>query len=71
MNNPTNPSVSDARKLAEKHGLQRCIVFFAGADDRVGYASYGMTRGLCEGTRRVADAMWDTYVSELMREARR
>jgi len=58
----TYPSVSDARSLAKKHGLQRCIVFFTGADGRIGYASYGADKHLCESTRDVADSLWEPYI---------
>lgn len=57
----TYPRISDASKLAKQHGLLRCIVFYTGADGRIGYASYGQTRALCESTRKVADAMWEQY----------
>lgn len=64
----TTPSIGEARRLAMKHDLQRCIVFFTAADGRAGYVSYGKTRALCEGTRRVADAMWDGFTDAVVHE---
>ncbi len=57
----SKPSIGEARTLATKHDLERCIVFFTTADGRAGYVSYGKTRALCGGTQLIADAMWDRF----------
>ena len=56
-----DPSVNDARALARKHNLARCVVFFTTSNGRIGYASYGKTRQLCDSTRQLADRMWDHW----------
>jgi hypothetical protein len=70
MAKPTYPSVSDARRIAKQHDLLRCVVFFTGVDGRIGYASYGKTRQLCDSTRSVADALWNKYGALTAKEAR-
>lgn len=65
---PTYPSIAEAREIAARHNLSRCIVFFEAGDGRIGYASYGKTRVLCESTRRIADKMWDDFAELVVRE---
>lgn len=65
----TYPAVSEVRKLAKKHELLRCVVFFTAADGRMGYTSFGKTQSLCESTRRVADGLWSKYRELTNREA--
>ena len=64
----STPSIGEARSLATKHDLQRCIVFFTTADGHVGYASYGKTRALCEGTQRIADDLWENFKDAVVHE---
>ena len=51
-----HPTVDDARSLGKIYDLERVVILWQkGA--RTGYASYGQTCALCDGTRRIADAM--------------
>jgi hypothetical protein len=59
------PSVAEVKRLAQKHGLRRCIVLFETAGGRPGYASYGQTPMLCNDTRTIADQMFDVLEEEL------
>ncbi len=56
--NPT-PEVAVARDAAGKFGADRCVVLYTLPDGRIGYASYGSTKPLCDETKRLADKLYD------------
>lgn len=59
-----DPKVSEARSLAAKYSKTRVIVIMV--DDDAGtieYASYGKTKKLCDDTKRLADAAYETILS--------
>ncbi len=51
--------VSDAKQLATREKLKRCVIWYQLEDGRVGYASYGKTRDLCQSTRLIMDDVFD------------
>lgn len=58
------PTVEDAKKLAQKYGKDGVIIFhfkFHRADKEGGwgYASYGKNKNLCKRVKRLADLMAD------------
>ena len=64
-------TIDEAKNLAAQYGLVRVIVYFEQADGKIGYTSYGKTKALCEGTRRIADGMWDRFGAGCAKEATR
>ncbi len=56
--NPS-PQVAVARDFGKKFGADRVVIFYALPDGRVGYASYGETKALCDTAGEVADAVLD------------
>lgn len=65
--NPS-PEVAAARDFANKFGCRRVIVLCEQEDGRFGYVSYGKTRKLCDGTKRIADALLGEFEYELIAE---
>ena len=55
----TTPEVTDARTLAKRHVLRRCVILFETHEGRVGYASFGETKEMCKSTRRIMDEFFD------------
>ena len=64
-------TIDEAKNLAAQYGLVRVIVYFERDDGMVGYTSYGKTKALCKGTRRIADKMWDHFGAGCAKEATR
>jgi len=62
--NPS-PEVAVARDAAKRLGdiagvnVSRCIVTYTTEDGRVGYASFGATKALCDDAKRLGDAIFD------------
>lgn len=58
--NPS-PEVAVARDVAAKinKNVDRVIILYTTDDGRMGYASYGKTKPLCEQTRKLADAVYE------------
>lgn len=69
--NPT-PEVAVARDSAKRlgdlagHQVTRCVVVYELDDGRIGYASYGATKNLCNSARAWADEMlqWSEDIPE-------
>lgn len=62
--NPS-PEVAVARDAAKKLGdASMCIVLWVTPDKKVGMASYGKTRALCDAAKRIADDVWDAVVAD-------
>lgn len=55
----TMPSIGDAKQLAAKNRLRRCVILFETEEGQVGYSSYGKTRALCQSTREIMDEIFD------------
>ena len=53
------PSVGDAKSLAKRSNLRRCVILFETDEGQVGYASYGKTKELCKATREIMDELFD------------
>jgi hypothetical protein len=62
--NPS-PEVAAARDFGKKFGADQVIVLFRLADGRLGYASYGKTRALCDATKELADAALEAVEGKL------
>lgn len=62
--NPS-PEVAVARDAANKLGdASMCIVLWVTPDEKVGMASYGKTRALCDAARIIADEVWNAVVED-------
>ena len=61
--NPS-PQVAVARDFGVKFGANRVIIFYVTPDNRVGYASYGKTKHLCDEAKIVADRCFDAIEEE-------
>jgi len=59
------PRAAEVKRLAQRHGLRRCVVLFETADGRPGYASYGQSKKLCDDTQIIADILFDVFGEEL------
>jgi hypothetical protein len=53
------PSIQNAKSIAKRHKLRRCVILFETDAGQVGYSSYGETKALCESTREVMDEHFD------------
>jgi len=58
--NPS-PQVAAARDFGKAHNCKQVIIFFVQEDGRVGYASYGKNRALCDNARDIAENVWDAF----------
>ena len=58
------PTISETKAIAERKGLRRCVILFQLADGRVGYASYGKTKELCNSTRVIMDNTFNALEAE-------
>ena len=56
--NPS-PKVACARDFANKFDQKMVIIFHIDGKGRIGYASYGETRALCDEAKNVADQLFD------------
>ena len=62
--NPS-PEVAVARDAAKKLGdASMCIVLWVASDEKVGMASYGKTKALCDAAKRIADDVWNVITTE-------
>lgn len=59
------PTIDDARRLAQRDGLLRCVVLFQLSGGRVGYASYGRIRQLCDSTASIIDRVFETVAIDM------
>lgn len=57
--NPS-PEVALARDAAKKLGANRVVILFTTAEDKIGYASYGETRALCDETKKLAEKVYQS-----------
>lgn len=59
------PEVAAARDFGKRFGARRVVILFESEDGRIGYASYGKTRVLCDETKGVADAAYEAFGESL------
>ena len=62
--NPS-PEVAAARDFGKKFGADQVVILFRLKDGRLGYASYGETRALCDRAREWADVAMDAAADYL------
>jgi len=62
--NPS-PQVAAARDFGKKFGKNQVIILHFDKDGRVGYASYGETKSLCDNTKKIADKIFDWLMDDL------
>lgn len=55
--NPS-PEVAVARDAAAKLDAPIAIVFYVTRDRKLGYASYGETKALCDEAKKIAENAW-------------
>lgn len=55
--NPT-PEVAVARKAAERLRAPICVVVYVTRDQKLGVASYGETKALCQQARKLAEHLF-------------
>lgn len=60
--NPS-PKVAHARSFGKAFDCPQVIVLFVQRDGRLGYASYGERKKLCDETRKLADAAFDAALA--------
>lgn len=65
--NPS-PEVAVARDFAQKVGANRVVIMWDTPDGKMGYASYGKNRGLCDSAKRIAEWLWRPFGESLVEE---
>ena len=64
-----SPKVADCREIARKWGKQQVIVL--AVDRKAGtleMTSYGETRALCDGAKRLGDAAYEAVMNAISEE---
>jgi hypothetical protein len=65
MWNPS-PEVAAARDFAKKFGHERVVIVHVNhATGKMGYVTYGLTRELCNDTKRLGEAAYNAVYKEL------
>lgn len=64
--NPS-PEVAAARDFGNKFNGNRVVIVWTTDDGRIGYASYGRTKKLCDETKGLAEAAYAAVMKELER----
>lgn len=62
--NPS-PEVAVARDAAKKLGATMCIVLYVTKDDKLGMASYGDNRILCDHAGAFGDVAFEAVMKEI------
>lgn len=62
------PEVAAARDFGARFGAERVVILYALPDGRIGYASYGKTRKLCDATKDVAEASLKAFGEAIVRQ---
>lgn len=61
--------LTEARRLAEEHGAEAVVIWYALPDGRMGWASWGTTQRRCRALKKmrhdIADEIGQRYVEEL------
>ena len=65
------PQIGDAKSLAKANQLRRCVILFETHNGRVGYASYGQTRALCQKTKHIMNALFDDLERRIFEDSNR
>jgi hypothetical protein len=61
--NPS-PKVALARDFAKKFDQKMVIIFHIDGAERIGYASYGKNKLLCNEAKKIADTIFDRIMRE-------
>ena len=66
--NPS-PEVAAARDFGEKFGDDQVVIIRVNnATGRIGFASWGKTKALCDGARLLGDIAYDAIYAEVERQ---
>ena len=56
------PEVAAARDFGKKFDADRVVIIYTKPDGKVGMASYGKTKALCERTKPIGNSLFDLAV---------